>query len=130
MCLRTVRRQRRSMRDANAGAGFVAEPGPRSRRSSDTPAASTATRRRGTTGETWFPPCSEQSEALRGFGLVADAPVEPLLQAFANVLAGDGRREARAARLEADDRDGRVIGAVTPRPYLRFRQRPESPHVS
>ena len=40
----------------SAGTLSVAEPGPRSRRSSDSDHREHSTRRRGRTGETWFPP--------------------------------------------------------------------------
>ena len=69
---------------------------------------------------------------LRGFdlGFVARARVDPLLEGPAQVLAGDGRREARPPRLEPHDLDGRIPRAVATGVALGFGQRSEPTHAS
>src|SRR5581483_10424912 len=60
--------------------------------------------------------------------LLARARVDPRFEVTPQVLAGDGRGEARPARLELDDGDCRIPPAVAPRVALRLGQRSQPPH--
>ena len=67
---------------------------------------------------------------LRRFWLSREARVEPLLEVPAEVLTGDGGREAGPAGLEAHDRHGRLPAPVTAGIALVFGQFSEPNHAS
>ena len=65
---------------------------------------------------------------LRRFWFSRQPRVEPLLEIPAEILAGDGGREAGPAGLEAHDRHGRHRAPVAAGVALGFRQRPKPNH--